>query len=332
MAPLPLCEQRHPFLRVQVLDFDGMPELMRDVLYAMMLMEHRDDDRVMLGGAKRHMSWREFILAMGLHTGEEMKSLGFARMMAHSIVGRSQAPKKVTVTNLFYLRGLDVRSVNISYLLARYLRRFAARRKREAFISYGQFIARLAEHFRLLTEERLQGLMVTAPAHPIIDMAELEVDVGGVAKEVLVAPGGGDKDEEIPQAMPPPPRTQGERIAQLEEEVHGMEEVLQGQREVLDSMSRNFSRFTTWTVTSLSRMMDRAGVTYTRYFESPVEYQRRNVRSKTGRPHCKEIDKVGKVSTNWKSRSVGVLKSQDDCSTHILAHKLNLENLPSKIS
>ncbi|GJZ93808.1 hypothetical protein Tco_0666011 [Tanacetum coccineum] len=32
------------------------------------------------------------------------------RMMAHSIAGRSQAPKKVTVTDLFYLRGLDVRS------------------------------------------------------------------------------------------------------------------------------------------------------------------------------------------------------------------------------
>ncbi|GKC67135.1 hypothetical protein Tco_1099733 [Tanacetum coccineum] len=29
----------------------------------------------------------------------------------------------------------------------------------------------------------------------------------------------------------------------------------------------------------------------------------------------KEIDNVGKVSTIWKSRSVGVLKSQDGCST-----------------
>ncbi|GJS44743.1 reverse transcriptase domain-containing protein [Tanacetum coccineum] len=30
------------------------------------------------------------------------------------------------------------------------------------------------------------------------------------------------------------------------------------------------------------------------------------------RPRCKEIDNVGEVSTIWKSRSVGVLKSQDD--------------------
>nr|GFA71750.1 hypothetical protein [Tanacetum cinerariifolium] len=41
-------------------------------------------------------------------------------------------------------------------------------------------------------------------------------------------------------------------------------------------------------------------------------------------PHCKEIDDVGEVSTIWKSGSVGVLKLQDGCSTHILAHKLNI--------
>ncbi|GJR41929.1 hypothetical protein Tco_1310032 [Tanacetum coccineum] len=52
------------------------------------------------------------------------------RMMAHNIAGRSQAPEKVTVTDLFYLRGLDV----------------------------GSFVAQLAEHFGLLTAEILGGL------------------------------------------------------------------------------------------------------------------------------------------------------------------------------
>ncbi|GJY48849.1 hypothetical protein Tco_0438805 [Tanacetum coccineum] len=258
MAPLPPREQRHPFFRyqgleytntdivdfeerlerihdrdmhrVQVMDFQGMPQLMRDVLDARMLMEHRDDGGVVvftsrawrrlfdirgplvrelileflstlrfgevlldldspdtiqfqLGGARRRMSWRQFILALGLHTAEEIELPGFARywsksermipgkgdlrdywrsistdgdflgpppsytlirdpvlrlchrMMAHSIAGRSQAPKKVTVTDLFYLRGLDVGSVNIPYLLAHYLRRFAAGRKSGALIS-----------------------------------------------------------------------------------------------------------------------------------------------------------------------------------------------------
>ncbi|GKG13340.1 hypothetical protein Tco_0350300, partial [Tanacetum coccineum] len=88
------------------------------------------------------------------------------RMMAHNIAGRSQAPKKVTMTDLFYLRGLDVGLVNIPYLLARYLRRFTVGRKSGAHISGGQFVARLPEHFGLLTAKILKGLMVIAPKLP----------------------------------------------------------------------------------------------------------------------------------------------------------------------
>ncbi|GKD07566.1 hypothetical protein Tco_1187251 [Tanacetum coccineum] len=123
------------------------------------------------------------------------------RLITYSIVGRIQAPKKVTMTNLFYLRGMDIGSVNVPYLLARYLRLFASRRKQGAMISGGQYLDHLAEHFGLMTEERLQG------------PTRQEEDAGGVAEEAPVALGGGDEDEEMPQAMPPPPRTQGERIA-----------------------------------------------------------------------------------------------------------------------
>ncbi|GJW22028.1 hypothetical protein Tco_0032650 [Tanacetum coccineum] len=174
-----------------------------------------------LGGARRHMSWREFILALGLYTAEEMQTDGFGaywaesarqipdkgdlrdywigishagdflstspsytairdlilrlchRLIAYSIVGRSQAPEKVTVKDLFHLRGMDGGSVNISYLLARYLRLFAVGRKSGAHISGGQFVARLAKHFEILTTKILGGLTVIAPELPIIDMAEL---------------------------------------------------------------------------------------------------------------------------------------------------------------
>ncbi|GKF07132.1 hypothetical protein Tco_0041356 [Tanacetum coccineum] len=95
------------------------------------------------------------------------------RLIACSITGRSQAPEKVTMTDLFYLRGMDVGSVNVSYLLARYLRLFAVGRKSGAHISGEQIVARLAEHFGLLTVEILQGLTVIAPKFPIINMAEL---------------------------------------------------------------------------------------------------------------------------------------------------------------
>ncbi|GJV39449.1 hypothetical protein Tco_1417889 [Tanacetum coccineum] len=42
------------------------------------------------------------------------------RLIACSIARRSQAPDKVIVTDLFYLRGMDVGLVNIPYLLARF--------------------------------------------------------------------------------------------------------------------------------------------------------------------------------------------------------------------
>nr|GEW87010.1 hypothetical protein [Tanacetum cinerariifolium] len=85
----------------------------------------------------------------------------------------------------------------------------------------------------------------------------MEVDAGRVIEEASVAPRGGDEDNEIAQA---------------------------GQREVLDNMARDFSRFTTWTVTILARMMDRANVTYTSYSKSSIEYQRRNVGQRTNEP------------------------------------------------
>nr|GEY08493.1 hypothetical protein [Tanacetum cinerariifolium] len=56
-----------------------MPELMRDVLYVRMLMEHHNDDGVMVFTSQKTYELGEFILALGLHTREEMESLGFAR-------------------------------------------------------------------------------------------------------------------------------------------------------------------------------------------------------------------------------------------------------------
>ncbi|GJW90839.1 hypothetical protein Tco_0168392 [Tanacetum coccineum] len=61
------------------------------------------------------------------------------RLIACSIAGRNQAPEKVTVTDLFYLRGMDVGLVNILYLLVRYLRLFALGMKQGVMISGGQF-------------------------------------------------------------------------------------------------------------------------------------------------------------------------------------------------
>ncbi|GKB12409.1 hypothetical protein Tco_0846332, partial [Tanacetum coccineum] len=166
--------------KVQVFNFGGLPDLMAEGLSARMLIEHRDAQGVslftsrtwrfikavlyldtlgalqfQLGGDRRRLSWRQFILALGLHTTEELDTVGFGaywaesarqipnkgdlrdywigisyvgdflgtassytsirdpilklchRLIACSIARRSQAPEKVTVTDLFYLRGME---------------------------------------------------------------------------------------------------------------------------------------------------------------------------------------------------------------------------------
>ncbi|GJZ73119.1 hypothetical protein Tco_0637265 [Tanacetum coccineum] len=117
---------------------------------------------------------------------------------------------------------------------------FATGRKSGAYISGGQFVARLAEHFRLLTAEILGGLTVIAPELPIIDMTELAVP----------AP------VQAPQQPPPPPpaaaRTMPKRMSRLEEDMHEIRGTLAEQRE----------------------MMDMVGVTYTSYSETLREYTR----------------------------------------------------------
>ncbi|GKA26889.1 hypothetical protein Tco_0713057 [Tanacetum coccineum] len=107
----------------------------------------------------------------------EMQTAGFGLYWAESA---RQIPDKgdlsaywIRISSVEDFLGMDVGSVNVPYLLARYLRLFASGRNQGEMISGGQFFARLANHFGLLTEERLQGLTVIVRDLPIIDMAEL---------------------------------------------------------------------------------------------------------------------------------------------------------------
>ncbi|GJS03446.1 hypothetical protein Tco_0319954 [Tanacetum coccineum] len=174
---LPPHEQRHRFLRVQVFDFRGLPDLMAEGLSDMMSMEHQDDQGF------RIYSTRDFLGTTPSYTMIWDPILRMCHsLIAHSIARRSQAPEKVTVTDLYYLRGMDVGPVNVPYLLARYLRLFADGRKSGAHISGGQFVARLAKHFGLLAAEILRGLTVIAIELPIIER-QLEVTAGAPAED-----------------------------------------------------------------------------------------------------------------------------------------------------
>ncbi|GJW50985.1 hypothetical protein Tco_0092336, partial [Tanacetum coccineum] len=86
---LPPHEQRHRFLRYEGLEYSNS-----DIadFESRMTMEHRDEAGVVVftsqawgrlfGGARRRLSWRHFILALRLHTREEMESPSFARFAA----------------------------------------------------------------------------------------------------------------------------------------------------------------------------------------------------------------------------------------------------------
>ncbi|GKF24161.1 hypothetical protein Tco_0076483 [Tanacetum coccineum] len=112
---------------------------------------------------------------------------------------------------------MDVGSVNIPYLLARYLRMFSSGRKHGAMISGGQFVARLDEQFGLITEQRLQELTICE---------ELDDTWGCVAlgpeRQQVVAAGALEV---------------AKRLGRLEEDVYGLRGALGDQREVLDSMA-----------------------------------------------------------------------------------------------
>ncbi|GKE93945.1 hypothetical protein Tco_1578800, partial [Tanacetum coccineum] len=54
-----------------------------------------------------------------------------------------------------------------------------------------------------------------------------------------------------------------QRMARLEEEVYGIQESLDEQREVMDMMTKDISRFTVWAARGISQLLDATDATYT---------------------------------------------------------------------
>nr|GEV80798.1 hypothetical protein [Tanacetum cinerariifolium] len=155
---LPPKDQRHlslgfeglEYTSVDIFNFEGRGPLVHELIlgfFSSFRMAERVIDldvvgtlQLHLGKAKRRMSWKEFILALGLHTEKDMgyacfglywaesarqisekedlssywRGISFAGLIACSIAGRSRAPKK-------------------------YLRRYTSGRKRGDMITGGPF-------------------------------------------------------------------------------------------------------------------------------------------------------------------------------------------------
>nr|GEY71123.1 hypothetical protein [Tanacetum cinerariifolium] len=63
-------------------------------------------------------------------------------------------------------------------------------------------------------------------------------------------------------------------MARLEEDMHEIREALAEQREVIDAMARDFSRFTLWTAEGITHVLDSTGASYTPYSKTHIPYQR----------------------------------------------------------
>ncbi|GKD32974.1 hypothetical protein Tco_1248483, partial [Tanacetum coccineum] len=238
MAPLPPLEQRHPFLRYQGLEYTDADIVdFKD----RMRMEHHDD----AGGAKRRLSWRQFILALGLHTGEEMESPRFARFPRTSPF--LHFDQRSSVQTLPSDDGTQYCWED------------------------------------LISEEILEGLTVIAPELPIIDMGELvrlqicmEVDdtwawvAIGPEKQPDAAAGSPAIAKDAPaadegdQAIPAP-------------ELRGDVGSLRG---LVKRSMTNQGRFSIWMMSCMAQLMDASGLTYQAFDgtfrgSSPAAFQRR---------------------------------------------------------
>ncbi|GKA77388.1 hypothetical protein Tco_1140144 [Tanacetum coccineum] len=215
--------------RVHILDFEGLTPDMRQDLAERMRMVYTGDDRQELGGARRSMTWRQFILAMVLHTIVEMAKDGFGAYWD-------------------FLRGAP----SYTYIrdpIRRLCHRHAEGRKSSARLSGGHFIRRLAHHFGLVSDDGLRGLYVVARELPLIDIERQQVVAAGAVGDAPGIDEGVQADPSpihAPQQPPLAARTMPQRMARIEEDVHEIRRELIEQCEVIDAMAIDFSRFTIW--------------------------------------------------------------------------------------
>ncbi|GJR98124.1 hypothetical protein Tco_0270298 [Tanacetum coccineum] len=208
--------------RVHVLDFSGLTKRMRQTLGDRLRIEFIleflgtcgvSDTEIgldvvdtlcfQLGGVRRRMTWRQFLLALGLHTDEEMAKAGFGAYW----LGSERTPEKVTGVDLFYLRSMNRGTANVLYLLAQYLFMHAEGRKSEARLSGVTSLGVLQLILDCLGPERQSDAAVGAP---------------GAAEDAPIVDEGAQADlapVQAPQPLPPAPMTMQQRISRLEGEV-----------------------------------------------------------------------------------------------------------------
>nr|GEV16344.1 reverse transcriptase domain-containing protein [Tanacetum cinerariifolium] len=179
----------------------------------------------MLGGARHRMTWRQFILALGLHTDEEMAEAGFGAYWGQTL-------EKVTGVDLFYLRGMDRGSANGLLVVSSELPLidFHELGRLNICLRVGNTRACVASRLELqqVAATGALGAAEDAPA----------VDEGAQAVPALVQP---------PQPPSPAPqhRTMTQRINRLEEEMRKLRQDVIHLRGVVESSITEQTRVST---------------------------------------------------------------------------------------
>ncbi|GKD79281.1 hypothetical protein Tco_1341902 [Tanacetum coccineum] len=190
--------------RVQVFNFGGLPDLVAERLSARMLMEHRDTQGASL--ERLYLIWTQ--LEPYIFSWEELGGAKSAR----------QIPDKgdlrdywIGISSAGDFLGTAPSYTSIRDPILRMCHRLIACSIAGKSQAHEKICMEIDDTWDWVAQGPERQPDVAAGAHKAVEDAPVV-------------------DEDMPQAVLPPPRTQGERIAQLEEEVHGMREMLQGQR------------------------------------------------------------------------------------------------------
>ncbi|GJS08991.1 hypothetical protein Tco_0365787 [Tanacetum coccineum] len=232
MAPLPPRDQRHLWLRYQVVGYTK--EIVHDFEQRLEMIFGRHVNRVHILDFKgltpnmRQDLAERMRMVYTRDDGQEMAEDGFS---AYWLGSERVIPDKEDLSDYRveiysgrdFLRGAP----SYTYIrdpVRRLCHRHAERRNSGARLSGGYVIGRLAHHFGLVSDDGLSGLSVVASPRP----ERQQVPVAGAPEAVEDAPAvdeGAQADPAPVQAPQPPPppsaagRTMPQRLGRLEEEI-----------------------------------------------------------------------------------------------------------------
>ncbi|GJY86102.1 hypothetical protein Tco_0500128 [Tanacetum coccineum] len=223
-----------------------------------------------LGGARLSMTWRQFILALGLHTTEEMAENGFGEFLRGS---PSYTYIKDPVQRMCYML--------ILYRISRRGQALEKGRKSSARLSGGHFIGRLAHHFGLVSDDGLRGLLVVARELPLIDMGELVklnicMEIGDEWAWVAPRP----ERQQVAAASTLGAAEDAPTVDEGAQADPGLRQDVRSLHELVERSMTDQGRFSAWMITCMTQLMKASGQTYqvfdgTFRGSSPTVFKRR---------------------------------------------------------